>query len=433
MVNDVWGNFGFTQNPYATVPVSPDDFGEFLLVGRDQELVELTAHLTSVSTIPVLVGANGVGKTSIVSVASHLLRKESTNIWPRFLALHEPMQLGFDQDVFDFQREAYYNIARALLKERQLLRESGVKTRDVKSLDQWLKDPSSRQRTIGLSTPAGGGSIQAGSTPSSSVGFSDAGMQMMVADWLEKCFPNFENGGIICAIDNLEILKSSERARSALEALRDGLFAQTGLRWILCGTPAVAGGGALFSARMEGRISRPTFVKPVPSQHVPELIARRLQLYGIEGAYPPVDEIGFERIYSIVKSRLRSALDLCQQYAIYLHTQQRRPSVGERLGVLDRWLALKASEYSPPMDSIAARSWSLFDDLCEVDGEVRGDEADIMRFASREELDKAAGSLDRAGLVERVDLANGEFLLRVTTPGWLIRFERKNYVVEGGP
>lgn len=425
---DAWAEFGFSQNPYATAPIPASEFGEYLLVGRERELLDLAVRITSSTTIPVLVGANGVGKTSIVSVASHRLRSESQGHWPRYLILQPPLQLGSASDVEAFERAAYYEIAKVLLEEQDLLRQCGVRRAQIRSLSRWLKNPTARQNSFGISTPLGGGSLQTGTTPSDSEGFKSAGLKIMIDDWLEKCFPDFESGGIICVIDNLEILKSSERARTAVEALRDGLFSRTGLRWVLCGTPTVAGGGALFSARMEGRIAPPIEIRPLPQDIAPELISRRLQLYGSDAAYVPVDERMFQRIYSLVNFRLRSALDLCQQYAIFLHGQNLRPQGAERSELLDRWLASKSTEYTPPKDAIGARSWRLFDELCDVGGEVRGVDADILRFSDALTLEEAATPLVRLGLVDRAELDLGEFLLSVTTPGWLVSFQRRDFL-----
>lgn len=426
---DVWESFGFTQNPYATSPIAPSEYGDYLLVGREEEVSDLIARLTASTAIPVLVGANGVGKTSIVSVALHRMRKSSSGRWPRYLYVYPPLQLPTHEDVNSLAQATYYQVAKALLDEKSLLTECGVKARDVRSLSKWLKDPTTRQHSFGLSTPFGGASMQTGSTPSDSEGFKSFGLNMMLDEWLGACFPEPESGGVVCVIDNLEILKSSSRARETIESLRDSLFSQTGLRWILSGTPAVAGGAALFSARMEGRISQPVEIRPLDPQVAPELISRRLHLYGVSNSYPPVDEVGFQRIYAVVNSRLRSALDLCQQYAVYLHLQGRRPDAQTRVEVLDRWLAARAAEFSPATRDVGARAWRLFDELADLGGEVRGLDSQLLRFGTPQELDSAAVALRSAGLVERVSRDGDDFVLEITTPGWLVSFERSNYAV----
>lgn len=423
----VWAAFGFSRNPYDTERVPPSDDGDFLLVGRDVELADLTARLTASSTIPVLVGANGVGKTSIVSVATYRLSRAQSSDGPRYLILDPPLQLDSEQSIERFKQDAYYRFAKVLLDEREFLARRGVRKRQIKALRQWLRDPDSRERSFGLSSPFGGGSFSRGTTPSQSEGFRDAGMHMLVDDWLDRCFADAGSGGIVCLIDNLEILKTSGQAREAVEALRDGLFAKRGLRWILCGTPAVLGGGALFSARMEGRIAPPIHVRPVAAALAPELIRRRLERFGSPQAYAPVDGRGFERIYAVVNSRLRSALDLCQGFALFLHAQGRRPDASERPEVLDRWLAARADVSTPAPADVPARSWRLFDDLSDLGGELRGREADLCGFPSAEELAAAATSLFRTGLLERLEVDEGDYVLQMTTPGWLVRFQRRNY------
>lgn len=424
----VWAAFGFSRNPYDTKPVPPSDDGDFLLVGRDAEVADLTARLTASSTIPVLVGANGVGKTSIVSVAAYRLSRARSDDATRYLALDAPLQLNSTQNLDAFVRDAYYRVAKVLLDEPELLARRGVKKAQVKALHRWLRDPDARQRSFGLTTPFGGGSLLTGATPSDSEGFKGAGMQIMVDEWLDRCFGEPGSGGIVCLIDNLEVLKTSAQAREAVEALRDGLFAQRGLCWVLCGTPPVIGGGALFSARMEGRIAPPIHIGPVASELAPELVTRRLERFSSSQAYAPVDGRGFERVYAVVNSRLRYALELCQWFAFFLHAQGRRPvDAGERLELLDRWLASKADEFAQAASEVPARSWRLFDDLTDLGGEIRGREADVCRFDSAEDLAGAATSLCRAGLLERTVADVGDYMLQVTTPGWLVSFQRRNY------
>jgi hypothetical protein len=423
----MWAAFGFARNPYDTEPVPPSDEGDFLLVGRDAEVADLVARLTAGSTIPALVGANGVGKTSIFSVAAYRLSQARSDDGPLYLALDAPLQLNSTRSLDQFVQDAYYRIAKVLLDEPELLARRGVKKKEIKALRRWLRDPDARQRTFGVSTPIIGGSLQTGATPSGSEGFKGAGMQMMVDEWLDRCFGEPGSGGIVSLIDNLEILGTSAHAREAVEALRDGLFAKRGLRWVLCGTPAVIGGRALFSARMEGRIAPPIDIGAVPSELAPDLVTRRLERFGTSEAYAPVDGQGFERIYGVVNSRLRYALDLCQEFAFFLHAQGRRPAdPGERLEILESWLAGRANEVARGASDVPARSWRLFDDLVDIGGEIRSSEADVCRFDSAEDMAAAATSLWRTGLLERIEADEDNYVLQVTTPGWLVSFERSN-------
>lgn len=64
----IWNELGFTQNPYSPRPISGDELGASLLVGRDTELAQLQDYIASSDTHPTLEGANGVGKTSLVAV-----------------------------------------------------------------------------------------------------------------------------------------------------------------------------------------------------------------------------------------------------------------------------------------------------------------------------------------------------------------------------
>lgn len=72
----MWAELGFTQNIYDHLPITADAVGERLLVGRETELAKLTNRIKGRNAIPTLEGEIGVGKTSIIAVASYRLEKE---------------------------------------------------------------------------------------------------------------------------------------------------------------------------------------------------------------------------------------------------------------------------------------------------------------------------------------------------------------------
>jgi len=67
----VWDRLGFSENLYATPPLAGTASGSRLLVGRDAEIDDLREHWASYDTHFSIEGANGVGKTSLVTVAAY--------------------------------------------------------------------------------------------------------------------------------------------------------------------------------------------------------------------------------------------------------------------------------------------------------------------------------------------------------------------------
>jgi hypothetical protein len=70
-VTSIWNAYGFRDSPYATAPVPANEEGQRLFVGRSKELRRLGLLLNSAATHPTIEGENGVGKTSLVSVAGY--------------------------------------------------------------------------------------------------------------------------------------------------------------------------------------------------------------------------------------------------------------------------------------------------------------------------------------------------------------------------
>lgn len=67
----IWTDFGFRDNLYATPTLQGAAEGSMLLVGRESEVSRLRTHSGSLDTHASMEGDNGVGKTSLVTVAAY--------------------------------------------------------------------------------------------------------------------------------------------------------------------------------------------------------------------------------------------------------------------------------------------------------------------------------------------------------------------------
>lgn len=109
----IWTDFGFRASPYTTKPIPGNETGESLLVGRESELRKLKNRITSSELHPTIEGDNGVGKTSIVSVAAFQLKKMAMegNGSQVFLPLEESFQLSTTENLEAFENKVYYAVA----------------------------------------------------------------------------------------------------------------------------------------------------------------------------------------------------------------------------------------------------------------------------------------------------------------------------------
>lgn len=91
----LWTDLGVRDNPYNTTPIPPTAEGARLLVGREVPLRRLSRGIPPPTPYPTVEGDNGVGKTSLVSIAGYTLLRsfKEGQTQQLFITLPEPFQL----------------------------------------------------------------------------------------------------------------------------------------------------------------------------------------------------------------------------------------------------------------------------------------------------------------------------------------------------
>ena len=413
---DNWlSKFGFWKSPYSTKPLSAEE-GDKLLVGREKEVRILTQRLTASSRIPILVGDNGVGKTSIANVVAFRLSKEYKTGDQRYFVLDlNRIRNTHLSDPEVFERYLYYEIIFLLLHQKEFLKQRGISDQEFNEVYYLTHKMVSNedQVAIGVIGVEGG-------QPNP---FKESYLFKMIREWLSKCFCKPYSGGIICVIDNLENNGTSRQVQNILETLRDTVFAIPGLLWILCGTP-ISVNSSLASKRLEGYLECQE-IYAIDECIVPELIARRIEYFSKENADPPVNQKLFEFIYSVVNSQLRVALSLCEEFADYLFTYPKHQSKDNRALEFKAWLKEKATELPDREYEIPSISWRLFEAITDLGTDVFSIQYAILGFENEEQLYNAAFPLITKRLIEEVKMEPG-YVLRATQEGWLVNYKRSN-------
>ena len=178
-------------------------------------------------------------------------------------------------------------------------------------MNRWLNNPFLKGITGGAFGFTAGMETQMGSE-----GFNKSGFRKFVVDWLKHIFELPSSGGVVCIIDNLELLKTSREAKNQLEQLRDELLTIPGLRWVLCGSSGITL-GLVSSPRMEGYLFPPINLGNITDATAKEIFDSRIRAArDSENIYMPLTTQNFEEIYSIFKGNLRHTLnkadDFCQ-------------------------------------------------------------------------------------------------------------------------
>jgi hypothetical protein len=231
-------NWGFRSSPFEPGPLPPSEEGEKLLIGREEELSKITRRLLTPGKFVTVEGPNGIGKTSINNVASYIMFRAFINGESDQLLVpcEKTFQLTNDSKIDAFVETVFLQVGLTLVKYADILQEHGRGWQAEGPVAAWLTSPTFTSVRASLSVYGLGGGGGGGITANTSTGFSRAGFNDLMRAGLKEIFPNGEGGGIICSIDNLELLRESEAARTALEALRDEILNVEGLRWILCGS-----------------------------------------------------------------------------------------------------------------------------------------------------------------------------------------------------
>ncbi len=256
--------WGFQTDPFVTKPLPASQLGRTLLVGRERELRDFVNLLRATSRIVTLEGATGVGKTSLANVASWVCYDQHTSegIGPLFIPCNRSFQLRGD-DTFHFETfvsGVLMEVAQTLVLKRRELEEYGRKADGIESLDRWLNSTrvSGWQATVG----AAGFNVGLGRSSSGNAGsgYERAGFRNQVLTELNEIFPG--DGGVVCIIDNMELLQTSSKARSMLEGLRDELLHIPGIRWVLAGAGGIIR-GVVSSPRLDGYLSDPITIRGI--------------------------------------------------------------------------------------------------------------------------------------------------------------------------
>ena len=428
MVNpfSIWPQFGFRENPYNNLNLPGDVVGNALLVGRDNEVGQIQRRIGSMGTHPTIEGPAGVGKSSLLAVASYRMLVDSVAAAAGTVFIPVP---GFQAttSVEEFETEVYFGVAQALIANVDAFRQAGLNIPDVARLDNWLNNSTFRQGSAVIAGFGGGG----GAVPNDAAGYANSGFQNAVKAELLKCFPTPATGGMVCVVDNLELLQTAGEARAALEALRDRIFNLPGLRWVLCGSRGIV--SRARSERLSGIFDAPMRLGPLGYDATLSAVQRRLELFGGPDSYAPVPPRSFEFLYRALNQNLRDAMAYAQQfsewlYGSYVVLNRELPGEEDRFSLMEAWLAELSDAAHKDARGTQKRHWQFFDQLAHAGGVCRLSEWETY-FTRQQNMSKAITALEGVNLVVRgVDPDNASRSMATITPlGWLVFFYRNRY------
>ncbi|WRH64099.1 MAG: MarR family transcriptional regulator [Fuscovulum sp.] len=414
--------WGFERNPFETSPLPSSEEGSQLLVGRDKEIKKLRRRLDNSSKIPTIEGLNGVGKTSLANVMIYRAMSESVNnrVGPIYIPCRQIFQLNPSTTVEDFQLKVLMEIAQTLLDQHKILRTPAGRTRASKNknLERFLNSAQVKSFTAGAWVVNGGVTLET----NTGKGFERSGFEKAVADWLNEVFPDEKSGGVVCVIDNLELLQTSLKARAAIEAFRDTLFQIKGLRWILCGALGIVHGIA-SSPRLEGRLNKPVVLDDLEERYAPEIFRNRIKAFRSgPRSKLPMSESNFVELFDIMRGNIRSVLNECDEFCSWVADRVEDPEDFEE-DFFEEWLQEELeSNFHAIRAELRPAALRVFETACQFEA---FSPSDCMAFGyeTPAAMRPQIKTLETAGLlVSSVDDEDKRRkTIQVTSKGWKVR------------
>lgn len=417
----IYESWGFTGSPFQTTSLPASELGEKLLVGRDTELGTLMRRIASPPKLATLEGLNGVGKTSVVNVACHKLFTQhvQSGTGPLYVPCRRIFQLNPGQDLQSFMDSVLMEVAQTLIDRAAYIQRTHPGLHTV-AMDRWLNSAQL------VSFQGGAFSVQAGyqSETNTSSGYERSGFRKAVAGILEQIFPDAQAGGVICTIDNLELLQSSEAARQQLEQLRDELLNMQGLRWVLCGALGIVF-GVVASPRLEGYLHTPIEVGEISDRHAADILRSRLSAYsnGAPGQYLPLIPEDFARLYELLRGNLRSVLSYADDYCQWIADREAPKEPESKRQMFDQWLlAQGAAAHTAVRQELRPRAQQVFRKAIDVGGVFSPSDYEDFEFNSVQAFRPSIRDLEAVGLLVSTqdDGDKRRKTIQITPKGWFV-------------
>ncbi|MEM8584104.1 MAG: hypothetical protein AAGF87_07545 [Bacteroidota bacterium] len=421
-------DLGFSDNPFKTTALDPNEEGIKLLAGRKGEVKRFMRRLYNQPQVVTVEGFNGVGKSSIVNVGiyeSYIRYIKSGRESSLFIPCIKTFQIGKDTKSANFINSVLIEAAQTISRYKGDLVKLDIKIpKEFSAVEAWLNTTHNKTKQYS----GGIGLIQGGygehSEINTSKGFSENGISVLISKCLESIFPNKTKGGIVCIIDNLEIIDSSNTARQVIEELRDTMFNVQGLRWIICGSLGIVS-SVISSPRLEGLMHDPIKVDGIDTAFLNELYKNRVSYFKLRNNYYlPITVSSFMMLYDILRKNIRNTLKYANDFCLWIDDNNLHPSAkDEKENLFIEWINLKCIEYHGSIKSrIKSQSFKLFRDMLIVGGECSFSDFEVFEVISKNEMRELVKELEAAGLIVSVVDENDRRRksIQITPKGWFI-------------
>lgn len=396
----IYNNWGFFDSPFSHTPLTGNLIGLKLLVGREKEKEKIALRLKSTDKICTIEGDIGIGKTSLVNVATfeYFLKNHSDDGSPILIPCVESFQLGKNTDLETFRKVVIQKLALTMVKNSSV-----VNSKMSAIISNFFKPERITSINGGLTVLGCG--LDGGKTKEINTThvFEEDGFYSYVLDTLVESFSIDKNSGIVCIIDNLELVGSDTVAKNLLEELRDTVFNIPGTKWVLCGANHIFR-SIVSSPRLEGYIHDPIVLKPLEEKVIPELLKKRVENYSDEyEPYIPFNEAEFVSLYRILNGNTRTIFDKIDKYCLWAYEQNEHPSEDyDKERIFEKWLVTVTIDYiHSVLSTVAYESFEIYFSICKLRRRINRKNYEKKFSGSSISFDDFAIDMDRTYLMKK--------------------------------
>ena len=340
----LYKDWGYSSNPFKPTPIEPNLKGLNLLIGREKEKKKLKNRIKNNNGIITVEGQNGIGKTSVINASIFELYEESTSSKDDdelYLPCNKVFQISSKNNLIEFIDNFYFSIAQTIIDKKKEIKENGIKNLKVENLNKWLN--SSEVESIEHQI------TNIGSLTTETTGFAKSGFKKQIKTLLSQIFLNSESSGIICVLDNLELLETSSDAKSTLEYLRDEIFNIPEIKWFFSGSHNIFR-TFISTPRLSGFIQNPIEVSKLPNINASYVLTSRIKSYQnhVDNTpYSPITETDFITLFESLNGNLREVFKRLSNFYSFVYEELEEEPYQEesKNKIFKKWFELdKAQE-----------------------------------------------------------------------------------------
>jgi Cdc6-like AAA superfamily ATPase len=312
----MWDKLGFKENPYSTKPLRVAEDDVELLIGRNDEGIELATTLeSSHNGVIILSGVPGVGKTSFLNIQMYLLERKRLGFGPKVIAARHLCPIQSTDSTKEIALRALDSVLRSINMYCMEYNQSIPKS--IERIMEWVNQRGlTKGLQAGISLFGFGGNI---GYETELPAISDISFEKII-DLINtvtiEALKSLEATSLIIVLDNIENLEEAD-LKSTLMAFRDTLFSIDNLYWVIIGQSGLGSLIQTLDQRVFQRITSSIELSSISASELKVAIDRRVsKFHKARVGHSPVSESIYRKLYNSSNGEIRFVFKYCSEICI---------------------------------------------------------------------------------------------------------------------